>query len=50
MNKKKLTQKERDAIYEYSDILSDAVANKDECACIPVETALIIEKLLTPIL
>ena len=28
MNKKKLTQKERDAINEYSDILSDAVATK----------------------
>jgi hypothetical protein len=48
--KKNPTQKERDAIKEYSDILSDAVANGDECACIPVKTAITVEKFLTPIL
>lgn len=48
--KKELTQKQRDAINEYSNTLADAIANKDECACIPVKTAEIIEKLLPPIL
>ena len=42
----KFTKRQLAAIHEYSDALSDAIANKDEIVSIAIDTAQIIEKIL----